>query len=179
MRRLFRYALNGLTALSALLCVAACVLWPRGYVVSEGHIAVTVDADGAYTRLVVNRWGAVVFLRLTHERSARSPKARWISEPAQRFEPRRGEFSFLGFRYDVRPPIRGFLRSGRVYTVPWWFVLAVASPLPLIRSRRWLRRRRRTRSGRCPACGYDLTGNTSGVCPECGGAVGAAKGVWA
>ena len=25
---------------------------------------------------------------------------------------------------------------------------------------------------RCPACGYDLTGNRSGVCPECGRAVG-------
>ena len=24
------------------------------------------------------------------------------------------------------------------------------------------------REGRCAACGYDLTGNTSGVCPECG-----------
>ena len=23
----------------------------------------------------------------------------------------------------------------------------------------------------CPACGYDLTGNQSGVCPECGRAV--------
>jgi len=22
--------------------------------------------------------------------------------------------------------------------------------------------------GRCPACGYDLTGNVSGICPECG-----------
>lgn len=22
--------------------------------------------------------------------------------------------------------------------------------------------------GRCPACGYDLTGNTTGRCPECG-----------
>lgn len=22
--------------------------------------------------------------------------------------------------------------------------------------------------GHCPHCGYDLTGNTSGVCPECG-----------
>ena len=22
--------------------------------------------------------------------------------------------------------------------------------------------------GRCPSCGYDLTGNETGVCPECG-----------
>ena len=31
-----------------------------------------------------------------------------------------------------------------------------------------LRRRRRHRKGLCPACGYDLTGNESRVCPECG-----------
>ena len=30
-----------------------------------------------------------------------------------------------------------------------------------------LRRGRRPLSGHCP-CGYDLTGNVSGVCPECG-----------
>ncbi len=24
------------------------------------------------------------------------------------------------------------------------------------------------REGKCPECGYDLTGNISGVCPECG-----------
>lgn len=30
---------------------------------------------------------------------------------------------------------------------------------------------RRPRSGRCPECRYDLTGNTTNVCPECGQAV--------
>ncbi len=29
-------------------------------------------------------------------------------------------------------------------------------------------RRRRRRKGLCTKCGYDMTGNTSGVCPECG-----------
>lgn len=29
-------------------------------------------------------------------------------------------------------------------------------------------RRRRTAAHRCAACGYSLTGNISGVCPECG-----------
>lgn len=31
-----------------------------------------------------------------------------------------------------------------------------------------LRRRRRRRRGLCLTCGYNLTGNTSGRCPECG-----------
>jgi hypothetical protein len=32
----------------------------------------------------------------------------------------------------------------------------------------WPGFRPRFRLGRCAWCGYDLTGNTSGVCPECG-----------
>lgn len=31
-----------------------------------------------------------------------------------------------------------------------------------------VRRRRRRRRGLCIRCGYNLTGNVSGVCPECG-----------
>ena len=30
------------------------------------------------------------------------------------------------------------------------------------------RRRARLTRGRCPQCEYDLTANTTGVCPECG-----------
>ena len=32
--------------------------------------------------------------------------------------------------------------------------------------------RHRIAVGQCPACGYDLTGNVSGVCPECGRKIG-------
>ena len=38
--------------------------------------------------------------------------------------------------------------------------------MPRVRRRLILRRRRRF--GRCLRCGYDLTGNVSGRCPECG-----------
>lgn len=36
----------------------------------------------------------------------------------------------------------------------------------------WYLGRRRHLSGHCQKCGYDLTGNVSGRCPECGTAVG-------
>ena len=44
-----------------------------------------------------------------------------------------------------------------------------ASALGLI----WFRQRRarRVRAGLCPRCAYNLTGNVSGVCPECGAPV--------
>jgi hypothetical protein len=39
----------------------------------------------------------------------------------------------------------------------------------------WLERRRVFPRHRCQKCGYDLTGNVSGVCPECGRVVSAGK----
>ena len=47
---------------------------------------------------------------------------------------------------------------------PYWLLLLTAIPTAWL----WHRDRRRIRPGCCLRCGYDLTGNTSGVCPECG-----------
>jgi hypothetical protein len=56
--------------------------------------------------------------------------------------------------------------------LPLWptFVLLACYPtIAFIRGpvRRWHRRRR----GMCAQCGYNLTGNVSGICPECGSPV--------
>jgi len=70
--------------------------------------------------------------------------------------------------------LRAFLGCGVARDVlqivlPWWFVLLVTWPYPALCLiiRPW-RRRRRRREGHCPKCGYNLKGNVSGVCPECG-----------
>lgn len=60
-----------------------------------------------------------------------------------------------------------------VIRIPLWIIAACFTLLPgytLGFDRFWLRRRRRLRSatGLCETCGYNLTGNESGVCPECG-----------
>ncbi len=53
--------------------------------------------------------------------------------------------------------------------VPFWAIIAAFGAYPLtIYVRRRLVRRRRARMHLCEKCGYSLTGNTSGVCPECG-----------
>jgi hypothetical protein len=51
---------------------------------------------------------------------------------------------------------------------PAWSLLMVASiPLAMLFALALAQRRRKQR-GLCAVCGYDLRGNTSGVCPECG-----------
>jgi hypothetical protein len=52
-----------------------------------------------------------------------------------------------------------------------WMNIPLGMPLLLVGIPTMLvfwRDRRRIPPGHCQACGYDLTGNTSGVCPECG-----------
>jgi len=50
-----------------------------------------------------------------------------------------------------------------------WAVMLVTAPYPLLWFVRGpLRRRRWAATGRCTCCGYDLTGNVTGMCPECG-----------
>jgi hypothetical protein len=49
-----------------------------------------------------------------------------------------------------------------------WFAWVVSAiPLVVLGFVRF-RRRVRNRLGGCVKCGYDLTGNVSGICPECG-----------
>ena len=55
----------------------------------------------------------------------------------------------------------------------WWPILLFIAYPAAIFIRGPVRRWRRRRKGWCIPCGYDLTGNESGVCPECGTTTGA------
>jgi len=50
-----------------------------------------------------------------------------------------------------------------LYIPVWLLVVAAGFPTAVL----WWRDRR-PKAGRCEVCRYDLTGNVSGVCPECG-----------
>ena len=71
-----------------------------------------------------------------------------------------------GERFWVRPP------------VPFWF-LGLVVALMLLTGWSWYRWRvaRRHCVGHCRRCGYNLTGNRSGRCPECGQAVRVTDGL--
>jgi len=57
-----------------------------------------------------------------------------------------------------------------------WIVVVLLALYPFVAFLRgpW-RRHRRRRRGHCARCGYDLHGNLSGVCPECGSPAAAQK----
>ncbi len=75
------------------------------------------------------------------------------------------EFAGIEFR-------KGFIQKSRVQwhaiTIPIWPVVVLLAAFPSIVAFRITARRWRSRlQGHCN-CGYNLTGNVSGVCPECG-----------
>lgn len=73
------------------------------------------------------------------------------------------------------------LRAGIIHELgyPWIVNIHLAWSLPFILGlplagtiRRLIRYRRRLKKGLCTNCDYNLTGNVSGVCPECGNPTG-------
>jgi len=86
---------------------------------------------------------------------------------------RRNEFDadHSWYYWGIVPIRQRFLWLVR-YGILIWCALGVlpACSLIVIEYRRWISRRFRP-LGFCVKCRYDLTGNTSGACPECGTAV--------
>jgi hypothetical protein len=82
------------------------------------------------------------------------------------FVPRRWALGGASIERVIRVP------GGRVWAVslPLWMPFVVFSSYPLLTFVHHLRHRRRYRlqQGLCVTCGYDLTGNVSGICSECG-----------
>jgi hypothetical protein len=88
-------------------------------------------------------------------------------------EPPQNLICGFGFRLENLAASTQSGSPSRVISIssPLYLFVAMASIFPLLslaRTRSALRRRRRRRQNRCITCGYNLTGNTSGVCSECG-----------
>jgi hypothetical protein len=95
---------------------------------------------------------------------AAAPPTRW----GFRFEK---ETAALTYDHTAATPP---LRTTWTATAPHWFLVVIAAVLPAARLLS-PRRSGRRRPGLCPRCGYDLTGDVSGACPECGSVSGQAR----
>lgn len=62
----------------------------------------------------------------------------------------------------------GGKQSETEVSVPLWLIATGFAILPLCAFRSWRRSIKRRAANGCAKCGYNLTANTSGVCPECG-----------
>ncbi len=99
------------------------------------------------------------------DRSVRQEYDRLVIEGTERSR----SFSYFGYEKIVA---RGRVLGRVVVSFPHWFLLVLLTAYPTIAFIRGpLRRWRRRRKGLCLKCAYDLTGNVSGVCPECGSEV--------
>lgn len=69
----------------------------------------------------------------------------------------------------IRPHVERQANGGYFAVIPLWVLIACSGGILLL-----LRIGRRTVPANCCRhCGYDLTGNVSGTCPECGHLTGA------
>jgi hypothetical protein len=166
-RTLFTFA----SLLSLLMCLATVVLWVRSHYVrddvfwvnSEMGLGVSCGLGHLYF------WQASTLpptpphsfpWEFHHEvkRPARSvlsllPTMRHVSVGGVALQWGRGPESDWGYYHHE-------------LFAPAWLVFVTSVFLP---SRwAWIRWQFRNRECRCPTCSYNLTGNTSGVCPECG-----------
>jgi hypothetical protein len=64
----------------------------------------------------------------------------------------------------------------RTIVIPYWMLVAISLPMPILRARRAAWRRIARRRGLCVFCGYDIRA-TPGRCPECGRQQNASRSV--
>ena len=151
-----RYITAILTAVSLLLCVAACVAWARSLL---GETVLVGSIPGAFA---VGSWqSSREFLNQVFGATSNSAVMNALSHSGD------VERRVLGFVY-ASGTISG--APFWIVAVPYWLIVPVTAILPV---RWWLiRRRQRARgvTGRCLGCGYDLRGSPE-RCPECGAAV--------
>jgi hypothetical protein len=171
-----RGLLNLVAALSVVPCAAASVLWSRGrslphdYWASAGSnwvVGLAFDHDAFYFYQVTG-WPYRFSAGVTHTSGASPLDSTVLSLP-------RGARAWerFGLRYVSAGGGTRSVRQ-RLLVVPAWQASAALGAVPHALGARRLARfiRRRPGPGHCPSCGYDLTGNVSGVCPECGAAAG-------
>ena len=171
---------NLLTALSLLPLAGIVTLWARSHRVQDGWCGVREAGAARELHAIETCSGGVRHVRIVFGPAERSRLdgfdggrvSRRIDPQADQPDPE----GRLGFAFGQAAEVR--LATGvryfrwvppiRVTRLPFWFLAFAAATPAVAHAARSLRRTRRRSRGRCVRCGYDLTCNESGVCPECG-----------
>jgi len=190
-----RSKLNGLTFLSLLVLSMTVLLWASSYasplqrfVLAEEKVPTPNLFSGQTRRrsLLLNQHGALVYFQLDITVMIRP------ALPKSVLARKRGPVRTcgyvpadpIGYAQFIETPVlmndlakenQGtpgslmFARPGHwgIY-LPYWLPALLSIMHPVVWLLKWNRRRRLALIGKCSSCAYDLTGNLSGLCPECG-----------
>ncbi|HEX4796202.1 MAG TPA: hypothetical protein VH370_20605 [Humisphaera sp.] len=194
MQRLRRIVWHGLAAISALLCVATCVLCGLSYWYSQAIVRlITIPShdqvDQEINAYYVDR-GKFIAVFEHDITSMKTLRMRGISNVGCRDDlypnamPAAGDFPYSPTLQGSQPKISflgvavlaenvaleaPYLQQARGVSLPFWSVFFATALVPCLwiyRRRKWMREHRLA-AGQCPSCGYDLRA-TPGRCPECG-----------
>jgi len=183
------------SALSLLLLLATAFVWLRSYGHSIWLVYRAPEPDGSQRQLSIETWRGSLLIspgfakgEITEQRVPAfsegyrqlTPHWRYMwgviryQSPRTRLGFARDEHSF--FVADPEPVgkyatfVNVHAQQGKstTYVMPLPIFCVLFAVLPSLSVWIALRRARRIRRGRCPRCCYDLTGNTSGTCSECG-----------
>jgi hypothetical protein len=191
-----RRLLNLLTLLSLLLCVAVCVLWVRSWARFDHlrwryGVHVTPEERNERSLHAVSIRGRFMFARSLEQYTPYPPWMGWrrpiprtgVTLVTSMDRPGWANFELELYESTYQFPLR---RPLGLATLDYWSLtnhggpisrfsgvvvphglVALALALPPLGSAIKLCRAR-PRPGHCRQCGYDLTGNVTGLCPECG-----------
>jgi hypothetical protein len=185
-RKLFTPA----AGMSAVLCVAACVLWVRSYWAGDAvsvnlpqfgrplaDETLNVASGRGGLRVSVDwwaRWELGVFLPSRSELHP-EPIVHTTFKPFYPYALNQATFRRLGCEFSSRRETvsptsagSGIVRELNV-VLPFGLIAFGTAVLPLLWRRRRSKLARRLRTGQCLSCGYDIRA-TPERCPECGAA---------
>ena len=171
-----RWASNFAMAFCLLLGIGTVVLWVRSYFAADGIAWTryrqtepwrgdgTIPQDIYRSVILVSSRGSVAieFCQMTQDEGDHHE----FDEPPHHFTVAPYELRPSGTSH-LLPVFRQRPSGGSDLTgagISWPPVCLLSLSLPSL----YCIRRRRPYPGHCRRCNYNLTGNTSGVCPECG-----------
>jgi hypothetical protein len=173
-RRLFNIA----TAVSLLLCMGIFILWLateftfiRVVSVGDGHVATGYSAFVGGGRVSFQSARGLKTIQLGSDPNG--PQMAGAIAPVLPYEiagVHFGRWTDVAYTNDGRPLPQVYGCHSELWLSLFW-PFALTAILPAIafpRFTRYMRKRMLRNPGLCAKCSYDLTANTSGVCPECG-----------
>jgi hypothetical protein len=164
--------------------LAVALVWVRSSTQYDGFVyRIHLSANHQWAFLVTTRPGQFIFFVDNVRLDApippgKGPTSNWESHswPRDYATSDPGPFSRFAFaasRQSNKANAQFWGTTGSTQVallhVPDWFLILVFAVLPF--TSLLVQRGKRRQAGCCRSCGYNLTGNVSGICPECGTAV--------